>query len=518
LEAENKMSGFAIVYNQQNHLELEHMFNRIGHRGPYLSGQFEGKRILMAQNYLEGDISGKQDVVLEAGKIKVPAFNPRFPKLRICYDGQMGNWEERANPSEEADGPFREERLLLQLYKQYGNHMFEYLDDAIFAFVISDGENLFAARDLLGIKTLFYGRKNETLYLSSELKSLIGITDEIYEFPPGYFMDSTYTLFRFAELPKFPPEIHDSNLDEITATIRDIIQRSFNNRIDFNVLTGSLLSGGIDSSVIAWLASTAYKDKFEDRQRLKTFALGVGESEDIKCARLMADHINTEHYELIVDLDQILAALPEVIWYLESFDPSLVRSSVSNYLISKYAKKQGIKVLLSGEGGDEVFCGYLYLKDFPAEELFAKQMECIGFLHNNASLRLDRMNLSNSVRVVAPLISGELLNYAMTLPPEYKQKPDGDQKIEKWIFRKAFENVLPKEIVWRLKQEFSQGSGTADVLPKYFEETIEDDELLAAQTSFPMIRSKEELHYFKIFEEHFGSGRAVETVGQWIRL
>jgi asparagine synthase (glutamine-hydrolysing) len=119
---------------------------------------------------------------------------------------------------------------------------------------------------------------------------------------------------------------------------------------------------------------------------------------------------------------------------------------------------------------------------------------------------------------VAPLISGELLNYAMTLPPEYKQKPDGDQKIEKWIFRKAFENVLPKEIVWRLKQEFSQGSGTADVLPKYFEETIEDDELLAAQTSFPMIRSKEELHYFKIFKEHFGSGRAVETVGQWIRL
>ncbi|MBW2642901.1 MAG: asparagine synthetase B, partial [Deltaproteobacteria bacterium] len=306
--------------------------------------------------------------------------------------------------------------------------------------------------------------------------------------------------------------------DEITATIRDIIQRSFHNRIDFNVPTGSLLSGGIDSSVIAWLASEAYMNKFGNDACLKTFALGVGESEDIKCARLMADHINSDHHELIVDLDQILAVLPEVIRCLESFDPSLVRSSVSNYLISQYAKEKGIEVLLSGEGGDEVFCGYLYLKEFPIEELFTRQMECIGFLHNNASLRLDHMNLCNSIRVVTPLISGELLNYAMTIPPEYKQKPDGDQKIEKWIFRKAFENVLPKEIVWRLKQEFSQGSGSADVLPMYFEEIIEDDELRAAQTGFPMVRSKEELYYFQIFTRHFGSGRAVDTVGQWIRL
>jgi asparagine synthase (glutamine-hydrolysing) len=191
---------------------------------------------------------------------------------------------------------------------------------------------------------------------------------------------------------------------------------------------------------------------------------------------------------------------------------------VSNYLISKYAREQGIEVLLSGEGGDEVFCGYLYLKDFPAEELFAQQMKCIGFLHNNASLRLDRMNLCNSVRVVTPLISGELLKYAMRIPAEYKQRPEGNQKIEKWIFRKAYEDVLPNEIVWRLKQEFSQGSGSADVLPKYFDGMITDQELKEAQGSYPMVRSKEELYYFKIFIEHFGRGRAVETVGQWIRL
>jgi asparagine synthase (glutamine-hydrolysing) len=512
------MSGFAVVYNKKDRLELESMFSLIQHRGPYLSGIFEDKRIAMAQNYLKGDIFGNPDVVLTGDDTQVPAFNAESPEIRICYDGQMGNWQELAPVNGVPDGPFREERLLLQLYQNHGKSIFSHLNDAIFAFVISDGENLFAARDLLGIKTLFYGRKNKRLYFASELKSLVETTDDVYEFPPGHYMDGSGTLTRFAELPQSPPAILEDDLDEITATIRDIIQRSFHNRIDFNVPTGSLLSGGIDSSVIVWLASAAYREKFGNEQRLKTFALGVGESEDIKCARLMANHIDSDHYELIVDLDQLLELLPEVVRCLESFDPSLVRSSVSNYLISRYAKEKGIEVLLSGEGGDEVFCGYMYLKEFPIEELFARQMECIGFLHNNASLRLDRMNLCNSVRVVAPLISGELLNYAMALPPEYKQRPEGDQKIEKWIFRKAFENVLPEDIAWRLKQEFSQGSGSADVLPKYFEEAINDEELLEAQKNFPIIRSKEELHYFKIFVEHFGSGQAVDTVGQWIRL
>jgi len=512
------MSGFAVVYNKKDRLELESMFRLIQHRGPYLSGIFEDKRIAMAQNYLKGDILGGPNADLQGGDTQVPAFNATYPQLRICYDGQMGNWQELAPVNGIPDGPFREERLLLELYQNHGKSMFSYLNDAVFAFVISDGENLFAARDLLGIKTLFYGRKNATLYFASELKSLVEITDDVHEFPPGHYMNGSGTLTRFAELPQSPPEIIEDDIDEITATIRDIIQRSFNNRIDFNVPTGSLLSGGIDSSVIAWLASVSYKKKFGNKQRLKTFALGVGESEDIQCARLMADHIDSDHHELIVDLDQILAVLPEVIRCLESFDPSLVRSSVSNYLISKYAKEQKIDVLLSGEGGDEVFCGYLYLKEFPAEELFAKQMECIDFLHNNASLRLDRMNLCNSIRVVTPLISGELLNYAMTLPPEYKQKPDGDQKIEKWIFRKAFEQYLPDAITWRMKQEFSQGSGSADILPSYFEKTLSDEALRTAQADYPVIRSKEELYYFQIFTKHFGSGSAIDTVGQWIRL
>ena len=175
-------------------------------------------------------------------------------------------------------------------------------------------------------------------------------------------------------------------------------------------------------------------------------------------------------------------------------------------------------MLLSGEGGDEVFCGYAYLSDCPIEELFARQMECIGFLHNNASLRLDRMNQGNSIKVVAPLISGQLLEYAMQIPPQYKQKPDNGTKIEKWIFRKAYESVLPEAITWRLKQEFSQGSGSAGVLTEYFENTVSDQEFREMQAKHPVIRSKEEYYYFKLFIERFGTGKAVDTVGQWIRL
>jgi len=462
------MSGLVVAYGEPRRSLLESAFKKIRHRGPYIGGIFQKKRVIMGQNYLEADGSSAHEAV------EIPVPSPSNADLRICYDGQMGNWDELARTRGIPDGPLREEQLLLHLYQQHGTDMLQYLTDAIFAFVISDGDDLFAARDLLGIKTIYCAWKDRTLYLASELKCIFEVTEEVYEFPPGHYMDPKGHLIRFAELPKTPPSEQHSNLDRIIRDIRAIILRSLRN--------------------------------------------GVGESSDIQNARVMATWINTDHHELIVDLEEILKVLPEVIYYLESFDPSLVRSAVSNFLVSQYAREHGIQILLSGEGGDEIFCGYTYLKNFSAEELFARQMECIGLLHNNAALRLDRMNQCHSVRVVAPLISGELLNYAMAIPPEYKQKPEGDQKIEKWIFRKAFESMLPEGVVWRLKQEFSQGSGSASILPAYFEGFISDQELARAQANCPIVRSKEELYYFRIFTRHFGGQHAVETVGQWICL
>ncbi len=505
------MGGFVVYRGKSDRKTLEDMFEKIEHRGRYTSGIFENNGTFMAQNYLEADGAGD-------GSSIIPVRSSSNPNLRICYDGQIGNSRELVRACGISEGPFSEERLLLHLYEKHGFDMLDRLNDAIFAFVISDGEDFFAARDVLGIKTLFYGSKNGTMYLSSELKSILEVTEDVREFPPGHHMDRQCVFGRFAALPQAPPESLDIEPEGMAKEIHTMIQRSLRNRVDFRLPTGSLLSGGIDSSVIACLASEAYREKFGKDAQLKTFALGVGESEDIKNARAMAEHINSDHHELIVDLEQILAVLPHVIYHLESFDPSLVRSAASNYLISRHASDHGIQVLLSGEGGDEVFCGYTYLKDFPLEEQFSRQVECLGFLHNNASLRLDRMNLCHGVRVVAPLISGELLNYALAIPPKYKQMPTEDGKIEKWIFRKAFEAMLPRKVAWRTKQEFSQGSGSAGVLPAHFEETVTDEELAQAQAEHPIVRSKEELHYFRIFTEHFGSGQAVNTVGQWISL
>lgn len=506
------MSGLVVACGEPRLEDLQRMFAKVGHRGPYASGIWEKKRVMMAQNYLRADIGG------DHGQLdQVPVSKAADCELRICYDGQIGKWPQAAASGLQG-GPFEEERLLLDLYERQGSTMVGYLDDAVFAFVISNGEEIFAARDLLGIKTLFFGRKDHTLYLATELKSLVEVTDDVHEFPPGHTMDSTGRLSRFAELPGTPPGAFHTDPGEMIEDIRGIIQESIRSRVDFAVPTAGLLSGGMDSSVITYLAGELYKEKFGGGARLKTFAIGVGESSDILNARITARDINTDHGELIVDLDHVLEVLPEVIYYLESFDPSLVRSSTSNFLVSGYAKRHGYEVLLSGEGGDEIFCGYLYLKDFGPEELFARQMECLGFLHNNASLRLDRMNQCHSVRVVAPLISGELFRYTLAIPAEYKQKPEGDGKIEKWIFRKAFEAFLPDTITWRLKQEFSQGSGLADLLPAYFENVISDEELAEAQSTHPMVRSKEELHYFRIFTEYFGAGKAVKTVGQWISV
>jgi len=506
------MSGLAVAYGTPRQNEIESIMRAIVHRGPYASGIYKGNQIILAQNYLQADGAVTGD------NIKIPVQSTSNPNLTICYDGQIGNWPDLAREHNVSDGPFREERLLLTLYAKYGKEMLGYLGDAIFALVIFNGKDLFAARDLLGIKTLFYGWKDNTLYLTSELKGILQVTEEVHEFPNGHYMDSGGQFHKFAGLPKSPPKFWNSDVDAMAQDIREIIERSFNNRIDFAVPTGGLLSGGMDSSAINYIGSKAYKKAFGQGARVKTFALGVGESDDIISARIIASHIASEHHELIVDLRQMLEVLPDVIYYLESFDPSLVRSSVSNYLISRYAHEQGIQLLLSGEGGDEVFCGYTYLSNCSTEELFAKQMECIGFLHNNASLRLDRMNMCNSVRVVAPLISGELLDYALAIPPEYKQKPEGSQKIEKWIFRKAYESLLPESIVWRSKQEFSQGSGSAGVLPAYFEEQIADGELAEARVKYPLLRSKEELHYFRLFTKYFGSNHAVQTVGQWVCL
>jgi asparagine synthase (glutamine-hydrolysing) len=504
------MSGFVVARGQAAPVDVKRMFERIRHRGSYLSGTYDRSNVVAAQNYLRADCP-----LAERGAVEVPVGARHGSDLRICYDGQMGDSAALAREAGVASGPFLEERALLQLYSDKGSAMLERLNDAIFAFVIIDGDEILAARDLLGIKTLFYGWRDRTLYLASELKSLLEITEDVHEFPPGHFMDSAGRLTRFASLPQTAPEPWPEGPDAIADRVYEIIDRSVRSRVDFVRPTACLLSGGMDSSAVTHFAAKLHRERFGSAQPITTYTVGAAGSTDIANARIMAEHVGSEHRELTMDLDLALEVLPAVIYAVESFDPSLVRSAVSNFLISRQASRDGFEILLSGEGGDEIFCGYTYLKDSAAESLFARQMDCLRFLHNNAALRLDHANLCNSIRVVAPLISGELFDYSLSIPAEYKQGSVDGQKLGKWIFRKALKRVLPEAITQRVKQEFSEGSGSAQLLPQHFESVYSDAELAEVQAEYPVVRRKEELHYFRLFTERFGTGRAIQTVGQW---
>jgi len=507
------MSGIVAGYGNPKLTDIEKMQKIAKHRGKYNSGIFQKEKAILAQSYFEADKGEETDW-------EIPVFIPEDTDTRICYDGQIGNHNILAEQFGIFDGPYREERLLISLYKKYQNRILEYLKDAIFAFVISDGERLLAARDGLGIKTLFYGysKNKETIYFSTELKSLLVVTKDVYEFPPGYSMDHTGQLKRFTQLPIMTTgNLEEQKAKNIANHLAKIVRRNIQHRLDLTYHTGCLLSGGLDSSIIATLFNQYNQEINGPESHIKTFALGVAENGDLKYARVMSEFLKSEHYELKIKLEDIIKVLPKVVYHLESFDPSLVRSSASNYLIAQYAGQQGIQVLLSGEGGDELFCGYDHFKDTCDQAIFKEQKECLKALHNNAALRLDRMNACHSIKVIAPFISEELLNFAMEIPINYKIKQTENEQIEKWILRKAFENDLPEEIAWRTKQEFSKGSGSANFLNKYFNETVSDKEFNEGKKMSSLIRNKEEYYYYKLFVDYFGEGKAVQTVGQWDR-
>lgn len=507
---EGSMSGLAVGSGAPEEKSVERMMDRMQHRGPALHGTFKSGPVMMAQSYLAADVRG-----LVPGE-PIPEGVPLSGGWRICYDGQMGNVAGLAAEYGVPAGPLWEERLVLQLQAEFGSDFLTLLTDAIFALVISNGSRLFAARDLLGIKTLFYGRREGSLYFASELKAIMEITDEIFELPPGHFMREDGNLTRFARLPRHPPPVMLNDVEVMIRGVRIIAERSVLDRVDFSRPTGSLLSGGIDSSVVAMLAARHSGGRFGEARRLRTLAVGTVDSQDLDNARSIAERLGTKHHEVVIDVENLLAALPDVIYYLESFDASLVRSSVANYLISRRAREPGMELLLSGQGGDEVFCGYGHLNACLPEELHRKHVECLGHLHNTVSLRLDRMNQCNSIRVVAPLFSGELLAFSFAIPPQYRIREENGKKIEKWIFRKAFESDIPEQVVWRTREAFSKGSGSGALLTLHFEQAITDSEFSRARDQHPFIRSKEELHYFNLFASYFGKGKAVETVGRWL--
>ena len=356
-------------------------------------------------------------------------------------------------------------------------------------------------RDAIGASPLYYGWTKEGEFcFASEVKALLLATTDIHELPPGSQMkdEKIEPYFKLEELTQVSdsPEI-------IASTLRKKIQESIEKSICRENI-GSWLSGGLDSSVMAALASKKVKKLF-------TFAAGLPGAPDLDYARQMASFIKSDHHEVIVTLDEVLSILPEVIYHLESFDALLIRSSILNFIVARYAS-HFVPEVFSGEGGDELFAGYEYLKSIPSEQLSKELIDIIGRLHNTALQRVDRCASSNGTLPHLGFLDPDVVEYALKIPTQYKLK-DG---IEKWILRKAFADLLPSQVLNRPKAKFWEGGGFENTLAKYANDQISDVDFAEERvlSNGWRISSKEELLYYRIFKKSYGEANNLAWMGR----
>lgn len=351
-------------------------------------------------------------------------------------------------------------------------------------------------RDPLGIAPLYYGYNEDgALCFASEVKALIQATRDINEFPPGYRMDGKH------EKPYYLFDNYEALSDDPEAVARELRKR-LENAVEKRILTNNLgdysigawLSGGLDSSTLAALARPLV-------DRLTTFAAGVPGAPDLENARMVSQFIQSDHHEVVVNLKDMLEALPDVIYHLESFDAWLVRSSVTNYLVAQRASDY-VPAVFSGEGGDELFAGYSYLKQLEPMQLHNELIDITGRLHNTALQRVDRCASAHGTVAHVGFLDPQVVDYALRIPVSYKLH-DG---VEKWILRQAVTDLLPEQVLMRPKAKFWEGAGVESQIAQYANDTITDRDFERGRCLGKSLRinSKEELYYYRIFHEHFG--------------
>lgn len=396
--------------------------------------------------------------------------------------------------------------VILHLYEEKGPACVADLD-GMFAFVLSDGERFLAARDPLGIKPLYLGRAPEGgVWFASELKALPDACRELEELPPGCLVTERGVIERWFTPPwvTVPAEPTPADLSNLAGRLEDAVTK----RLMSEVPLGVFLSGGLDSSIIAALVRRHVPG-------LHSFAVGVDGAPDLLCARRVARHLGTNHHEIVYSAADAIAALPDVITHLESYDPALIRSAVPCYFVSKLAARR-VKVVLSGEGSDEIFAGYGYMKHI--HDPAALHRECVRLLlglHNMNLQRVDRMTMAHALEGRVPFLDVGFLAAAMALDPAEKLHQRG--RPEKWLLRRACADLLPEEILWRPKQEFAAGAGSEGIFADHAEDVVRAADVERATERFPIDppASKEELLFRQIFHDRFPGDAARRTVGRW---
>jgi asparagine synthase (glutamine-hydrolysing) len=493
------------------------MSRRIRHRGPDWSGIYSGEKAVLTHERLAivDPQSGKQPLYSSDGKV-VLAVNGEIYNHQNIRDRQAETYQFKTKSDCE---------VILSLYKEKGVHFLEDLN-GIFAFALYDEENdvYLIARDHIGIIPLYMGWDDAgTFYVASELKSLEGYCNKIEQFPPGcywYSKDGKVTQWYHRNWREYKNVEYN---ESIIQRLRESLEAAVKRQLMTDVPYGVLLSGGLDSSIISAVAKKFASSRVEtgDRQvawwpRLHSFAVGLEGSPDLTAAQKVADYIGTVHHEIHFTIQEGLDAIRDVIYHIETYDVTTVRASTPMYLLARVIRSMGIKMVLSGEGADEIFGGYLYFHKAPnAEALHDETVRKLDKLHLYDCLRANKSLAAWGVEGRVPFLDKEFMDVAMTLNPESKLS-GLKNRIEKWFLRKAFEDYLPEGVVWRQKEQFSDGVGYnwIDTLREVAASKVSDADFAEAAKRFPLNppMTKEEYHYRTIFEEHFPSAAAARTV------
>ncbi len=515
------MCGIVGIFNipsrsEQLRSQVLSMSRRIRHRGPDWSGIYVGKTAILAHERLSivDPASGGQPLKSPDGKLILSVngeiYNHRALRNGICkdYPFQTGSDCE----------------VILALYRKKGVDFLEELD-GIFAFALYDEENdcFLIARDSIGVIPLYMGYDdNGRIYVASELKALEGYCSKYEPFLPGHYYDSkTGRLVRWYKRDwEQYDNVKDNNAD--ISELRDALCSAVQRQLMSDVPYGVLLSGGLDSSIVSAVARQYAAKRVETDNtgdawwpRLHSFAVGLKGAPDLDAARKVAEYIGTVHHEIHFTIQEGIDALRDVIYYIETYDVTTVRASTPMYLLARVIKSMGIKMVLSGEGADEIFGGYLYFHKAPDARAFHEEcVRKIGKLHLYDCLRANKALSAWGVEGRVPFLDKVFMDVAMRINPEAKMAKNG--KMEKWILRKAFEDRLLDSVVWRQKEQFSDGVGYSwiDVLKQITSERVSDEDMAHASERFPVNppMNKEEYYYRSIFEEHFPSESAARSV------
>ena len=515
------MCGIVSIFNiQQQTSELRQkalrMSQKIRHRGPDWSGIYCGKTAILAHERLSivDPESGKQPLFSVDGK-QILAVNGEIynhKEIRKQYEGKY------------AFQTGSDCEVILALYRDKG---IDFLEDisGIFAFALYDEENdsFLIARDQIGVIPCYIGYDSDgKVYVASELKALEGQCERYEPFLPGhYYWSKDPGMKRWYKRDWFDYDAVKDN-PASSEDIRQALRNAVKKQMMSDVPYGVLLSGGLDSSVISAITQSYSERRIEDNSqtkawwpRLHSFAVGLKGAPDLAKARMVADHIGTVHHEINYTIQEGLDAIRDVIYFIETYDVTTVRASTPMYLLARVIKSMGIKMVLSGEGADEIFGGYLYFHKAPSAEEFHKEtVRKLSKLYLYDCLRANKSLAAWGVEGRVPFLDKEFLDVAMRTNPAAKMCPG--KTMEKRIVREAFSDMLPEEIVWRQKEQFSDGVGYSwiDTLKKMTEELVTDEQMAHAAERFPINTPmcKEEYYYRSIFEEHFPSESAARSV------